>query len=85
MTKTKTAAPVLAHRDGQRNEPTQKLTIILPLLRATVKFAAVALGVYILAAVAVLNWGAALAAILAENWMLGLYIRLAPREEVHTW
>lgn len=85
MTKTKTAAPVLAHRDGQNKELMQKLKLIVPLLRAAVKFAAVALGVYILAAVAALNWVAALAAILAENWLLGLYIRLAPREEVHTW
>lgn len=29
MHQTKTAAPVLAHRDGQRNEPTQKLSLIV--------------------------------------------------------
>ena len=54
MTIKKTAAPVLAHRNGQRNEPTQKLIPIVPLLRAAVKFAATLLAVYLLAAAAAL-------------------------------
>lgn len=81
MPQNKMTAPVLAHRDGQRNEPTQKLTIILPLLRAAVKMAATALAVYLLAAAAALNILAVLAAILAENWLLGLYFRLQQRKE----
>ena len=52
MAEKKMTAPVLAHRNGQRNEPTQKLTPILPLLRAAVKTACVTLGFYIAAAVA---------------------------------
>lgn len=75
MTKTKTAAPVLAHRDGQNKELMQKLTIILPLLRAAVKFAAVALGVYILAAAA-LNIPALVGGVLVLNALLGAWFAL---------
>ena len=82
MTITKTAAPVLAHRNGQRNEPTQKLIPIVPLLRAAVKFAATLLAVYLLAAAAALNLLACLAAVLAENALLGLYCLMDPRKEV---
>lgn len=50
------------------------------LVRAGVKFAAVLLGLYILAAVAALNIPAVLLAILAENALLGIYYKLeAPR------
>lgn len=82
MTTKKTAAPVLAHRNGQNNELSQKLKPILPLLRAAVKTAAVTLGIYLLAAVAALNLLACLAAVLAENALLGLYCRMDPRKEV---
>lgn len=76
MSKTKTAAPVLAHRDGQEKELTKKLTIIVPLLRAAVKMAAVTLGLYILAAVAALDLPAVLLAVLIENALLGAYFAL---------
>lgn len=77
----KKSRPVLAHRDGQRNEPTQKLTFILTLLRAGIQFAVVLLALYLLAAVAALNVPAVLLAILAENALLGAYFAL---EEVAT-
>ena len=76
MTQKRMAATVLAHRDGQRNEPTQKLTPIVPLLRAAVKMAAVTLGLYILAAVAALDLPAVLLAVLIENALLGAYFAL---------
>ncbi len=76
MTIKKTAAPVLAHRDGHEKELTHKLEPIVPLLRAAVKAAAVALGIYLLAAVAALNLLAALAALLAENALLGAWFAL---------
>lgn len=82
MTTKKTAAPVLAHRDGQKAEHWKLLISILPLLRAAVKTAAVTLGIYLLAAVAALNLLACLAAVLAENALLGLYCRMGPRKEV---
>lgn len=73
MTQNKMTAPVLAHRDGQKSEPTQKLNPIVPYLRAAVKTACVALGIYIAAAVAALNWPALLAGALALNAALGAY------------
>ena len=76
MTTKKTAAPVLAHRNGHKNEPTQKLNPIVPLLRQAVKAAGVTLGVYILAALAVLNVPALVAAILIENALIGAYFKL---------
>lgn len=76
MTQKKMTAPVLAHRDGPEKELTHKLTPILPLLRAAVKTAAVTLGIYLLAAVAALNLLAALAALLAENALLGVWFAL---------
>lgn len=76
MTQKRMAATVLAHRDGQRNEPTQKLTPIVPLLRAAVKTAAVTLGIYIAAAVAALNLPALLIGVLALNALLGLWFAL---------
>ena len=82
MTQKRMAATVLAHRDGRNKELTKKLTIIVPLLRAAVKMAAVTLGLYILAAVAVLDLPAVLLAVLIENALLGAYFAL---EEVRTW
>lgn len=82
MEQKRMAATVLAHRDGQNKELTKKLTIIVPLLRAAVKMAAVTLGLYILAAVAALDLPAVLLAVLIENALLGAYFAL---EEVQTW
>ena len=82
MEQKRMTAPVLAHRDGQNNELSQKLTPIVPLLRAAVKMAAVTLGLYILAAVAALDLPAVLLAVLLENALLGAYFAL---EEVRTW
>ena len=76
MNQNKMTAPVLAHRDGQNNELSQKLKPILPLLRAAVKTAAVTLGLYILAAVAALDLPAVLLAVLIENALLGAYFAL---------
>lgn len=76
MNQNKMTAPVLAHRDGQNNELSQKLKPILPLLRAAVKMAAVTLGLYILAAVAALDLPAVLLAVLIENALLGAYFAL---------
>lgn len=76
MAEKKMTAPVLAHRDGQRNEPTQKLILILPLLRAAVKTAAVTLGIYLLAAVAALNVPALVGGVLALNALLGAWFAL---------
>ncbi len=81
MTQKRMAATVLAHRDGRNKELTKKLTIIVPLLRAAVKMAAVTLGLYILAAVAALDLPAVLLAVLLENALLGAYFAL---EEVAT-
>lgn len=81
MTQKRMAATVLAHRDGRNKELTKKLTIIVPLLRAAVKMAAVTLGLYILAAVAALDLPAVLLAVLLENALLGAYFAL---EEVRT-
>lgn len=49
---------------------------IVPLLRQAVKTAGVALGVYILADIAVLNVPALVAAILIENVLIGAYFKL---------
>lgn len=76
MPQNKMTAPVLAHRDGQNNELSQKLTPIVPLLRAAVKTAAVTLGVYIATAVAALNLPALLVGVLALNALLGLWFAL---------
>lgn len=76
MTQKRMTATVLAHRDGQRNEPTQKLTPIVPLLRAAVKTAAVTLGIYLLAAVAALNIPALVGGVLALNALLGAWFAL---------
>lgn len=76
MTQNKMTAPVLAHRNGHKNEPTQKLTPILPLLRAAVKTAAVTLGIYLLAAVAALNVPALVGGVLALNALLGAWFAL---------
>lgn len=81
MSQKRMAATVLAHRDGHEKELTKKLTIIVPLLRAAVKMAAVTLGLYILAAVAALDLPAVLLAVLIENALLGAYFAL---EEVQT-
>lgn len=82
MTTKKTAAPVLAHRNGQNNELSQKLKPILPLLRAAVKTACVTLGFYIAAAVAALNLPALLVGVLVLNALLGAWFALD--EEVAT-
>lgn len=76
MSQNKKSRPVLAHRDGQNNELSQKLTFILPLLRAAVKMAAVTLGLYILAAVAALDLPAVLIGVLALNALLGAWFVL---------
>lgn len=76
------AAPVLAHRDGQKTEHWKLLTSIVPLLRAAVKTAAVTLGIYILAAVAALNIPALVGGVLALNALLGVWFALD--EEVAT-
>lgn len=82
MAEKKMTAPVLAHRDGQRNEPTQKLNPIVPYLRAAVKTACVTLGIYIAAAVAALNIPAVLLGVLVLNALLGAWFALD--EEVAT-
>lgn len=76
MSQNKMTAPVLAHRDGQKTELTQKLISILPLLRAAVKTAAVTLGIYLLAAVAALNVPALVGGVLALNALLGAWFAL---------
>ena len=68
----KKSRPVLAHHGGKG----KTFTIILPLLRQAVKAAGVTLGVYILAALAVLNVPALVAAILIENALIGAYLKL---------
>lgn len=70
------AAPVLAHRDGQKTEHWKLLISILPLLRAAVKTAAVTLGVYIATAVAALNVPALLVGVLVLNALLGVWFAL---------
>lgn len=82
MEQKRMAATVLAHRDGQEKELTKKLTIIVPLLRAAVKMAAVTLGIYLLAAVAALNIPALVGGVLALNALLGAWFALD--EEVAT-
>lgn len=82
MTQNKMTAPVLAHRNGQKRAIAKKHNLIVSLLRGAVKMAATALAVYLLAAVAALNLLACLAAVLAENALLGLYCRMGPRKEV---
>lgn len=76
MTQNKMTAPVLAHRNGQKHEPTQKLNFIVPYLRSAVKTAAVTMLVYMTAAAAALNIPAFLAGMLLLNALLGLYFRL---------
>ena len=82
MAEKKMTAPVLAHRDGHKNEPTQKLYPIVPYLRAAVKTACVTLGFYIAAAVAALNLPALLVGVLVLNALLGVWFALD--EEVAT-
>ena len=82
MAEKKMAAPVLAHRNGHKNEPTQKLNPIVPYLRAAVKTACVTLGIYIAAAVAALNIPALLLGVLVLNALLGIWFALD--EEVAT-
>ena len=76
------AAPVLAHRDGQKTEHWKLLTPIVPLLRGAVKCACVTLGVYLLAAVAALNVPALVGGVLVLNALLGVWFALD--EEVTT-
>lgn len=76
MTQNKTAAPVLAHRNGQKDELTQKLNPIVPYLRVAVKTACVTLGIYIAAAVAALNIPALLLGVLVLNALLGVWFAL---------
>ena len=78
MPQNKMTAPVLAHRNGKG----KTFTVILPLLRAAVKTAAVTLGLYILAAVAALNVPALVGGVLALNALLGAWFALD--EEVAT-
>lgn len=65
---------MLQHPDGQKGKKMNKH--IVPLLRQAVKTAGVTLGVYILAALAVLNVPALVAAILIENALIGAYFKL---------
>lgn len=76
MTQNKMTAPVLAHRDGQNNELTKKLSPIVPYLRSAVKTACVTLGIYIVAAVAALNLSALLLGVLVLNALLGVWFAL---------
>ena len=76
MTQNKMTAPVLAHRNGQKNEHTQKLNFILPYLRDGVKTACVTLSLYIVAAVAALNLPALLLGVLLLNALLGVWFAL---------
>lgn len=82
MPQNKMTAPVLAHRDGQKNEPTQKLNFIVPYLRDAVKTACVTLSIYIASAVAALNLPALLVGVLLLNALLGVCFALD--EEVAT-
>lgn len=68
----KKSRPVLAHHGGKG----KTFTIILPLLRGAVKAAGVAVGVYIVAAIAALNAPAAVVGILLENALIGAAMRL---------
>lgn len=72
----KKGRPVLAHHGGKG----KTFIIILPLLRGAVKAACVTLGVYILAALAVLNVPSLVAAILIENSLLGIYFKIGAIE-----
>lgn len=76
MAQNKTAAPVLAHRNGQKRAIAKKHSFIVPYLRCAVKMACVTLGIYITAAVAALNIPALLLGVLVLNALLGLYFRL---------
>lgn len=76
MTTKKTAAPVLAHRDGQKRAIVKKHNPIVPYLRAAVKTACVTLGIYIAAAVAALNLPALLVGVLVLNALLGVWFAL---------
>ena len=76
MAEKKMTAPVLAHRNGQKNEPTQKLNSIVPYLRSAVKTACVTLGIFIAAAVAALNIPALLFGVLVLNALLGAWFAL---------
>lgn len=69
---SKKSRPVLQHHGGKG----KTFTVILPLLRGAVKLSATAAGVYMVAALAALNWGALVAAILIENALLGIYFNL---------
>ena len=81
MPQNKMTAPVLAHRNGHKNEPTQKLNPIVPYLRAAVKTACVTLGFYIAAAVAALNLPALLVGVLVLNALLGVWFALDEEAE----
>lgn len=76
MPQNKMTAPVLAHRNGQNKELTQKLNPIVPYLRGAVKTACVTMGVYLAAAVAALNIPALLIGMLVLNAMLGVWFVL---------
>lgn len=76
MTQNKTAAPVLAHRNGQKRAIVKKHNPIVPYLRAAVKTACVALDIYIAAAVAALNLPALLVGVLVLNALLGVWFAL---------
>ena len=68
----KKSRPVLTHQGGKG----KTFIVILPLLRGVVKAACVTLGVYILAALAVLNVPSLVAAILIENALLGTFFKI---------
>ena len=76
MAEKKMAAPVLAHRNGQKRAIVKKHSFIVPYLRSAVKAACVTLGIYIAAAVAALNIPALLLGVLVLNALLGLWFVL---------
>ena len=82
MPQNKMTAPVLAHRNGQKRAIVKKHNPIVPYLRAAVKTTCVALGIYLLAAVAALNVPALVGGVLALNALLGAWFALD--EEVAT-
>lgn len=72
MEENKKSRPVLAHHGGKG----KTFIVILPLFKKTVKAAGVAVGVYIVAAIAALNVPAAVVGVLLENALIGAYMRL---------
>ena len=70
----KNSRPAFPHRSAERIMILYKY--ILPLLKKTVKAAAVAVGVYIVAAIAALNVSAVVVGVLLENALIGAAMKL---------